>query len=150
MTCPAVSKLGVYQAIQKFAIAIGVLGICTLPPTASAQDVPGWPDELQCRSNPPTSIIRTGWCLSIDRDKGNCVACHMLNVNPWPETLPVSGNIAPPLVAMQPRFPDIEILRRQIADAPALNPDTSMPPYLRHELLDSDEIDRILQFLLTL
>ncbi len=150
MTCPAVRKLDVYQVIRKFAVAIGVLGICTLPSTAPAQDISDWPDELQCRSNPPTSLVKAGWCLSIDRNKGNCVACHMLNVNPWPDTLPVSGNIAPPLVAMQPRFPDIEVLRRQIADASALNQDTSMPPYLRHELLDTDEIDRIVQFLLTL
>ncbi len=142
--------LGVYQVFRKVAAVIGVLGIGTLPASAAAQDVAVWPDELQCRSIPPTNMIKAGWCLSIDRDKGNCIACHLLNVNPWPETLPVSGNIAPPLVAMQPRFPDIEVLRRQIADAPALNPDTSMPPYLRHELLDAEEIDRILKFLLTL
>ena len=150
MPYPAVGKLGVYQVIRKFAAAIGVLGICTLPATATAQEISDWPDELQCRSNPPTSLIKAGWCLSIDRNKGNCVACHMLNINPWPKTLPISGNIAPPLVAMQPRFPDIEVLRRQVADAPALQPDTTMPPYLRHELLDAEEIERVLQFLLTL
>lgn len=145
-----ITKFGFYQVVKTVAIAICVYGLCAMSLPTAAQEVPDWPDEFQCREDPPTDAVRAGWCLSIDRNRGNCVACHMLNVDPWPETLPIAGNIAPPLVAMQARFADLEALRLQIADAPALNPDTSMPPYLRHELLDADDIDRILQFLLTL
>ena len=125
------------------------LGCMLQSPEAVAQ-VMDWPDEQSCRTDPPVDDVMTGWCLSIDREKGNCVACHTFNVNPWPQNIPVAGNIAPPLVAMQPRFPDLELLRNQVADAPTINPRTTMPPYLRHELLNSDEIEKILQFLLTL
>ena len=119
------------------------------PGVATAQGS-SWPDESFCRSSPPVDAVIKGWCLSIDREKGNCIACHTFNINPWPASTPVAGNIAPPLVAMQPRFPDIEALRQQVGDAPALNPNTVMPPYLRHELLNDAEIEQILQFLLTL
>ncbi len=119
-------------------------------PTEAQTNANQWPDEATCRELPPENEIVRGWCLAIDRDKGNCIACHTFNVTPWPKSLPVAGNIAPPLVAMEPRFPDIGQLRRQVADAPALNPRTTMPPYLRHELLTEAEIERILQFLLTL
>ena len=116
----------------------------------SAQEKTAWPDEAECRENPPTEELVRGWCIAIDRDKGNCLACHTLNIKPWPATLPLAGNIAPPLVAMAPRFPDTEALREQIADAPAFNPNTTMPPYQKHGLLTEAEIDRILQFILSL
>ena len=117
---------------------------------ASAQPEGRWPDESACRGNPPLDELTRGWCLVIDRNKGNCLACHTINIKPWPKGLPVAGNIAPPLVAMQPRFPDIEALRNQIADARATNPNTVMPPYQRHGLLTDSEIDRILRFILSL
>ena len=113
-----------------------------------------WPDEAQCRevlaSNADQPDILRGWCLSITKTKGNCLACHVLNVSPWPDTLPAAGNIAPPLVAMTPRFPDIAALRSQIEDASAANPHTSMPPYIRHGILTQEELDLIMQFLLSI
>ena len=117
---------------------------------AFAQSEDQWPDETECRDNPPIGELIQGWCLTIDREKGNCLACHTLNIKPWPATLPVAGNIAPPLVAMGRRFPDPEVLRKQIADAPALNPNTTMPPYRAHSILTESEIEMILQFVLSL
>ena len=132
-------------------VAILCLTIQWLPVgVASAQTERQWPDETECRENPPVGEPTGGWCLTIDRDKGNCLACHTMNIKPWPPTLPVAGNIAPPLVAMGPRFPDIEALREQIANAPALNPNTTMPPYREHGILTESEIDRILRFVLSL
>ncbi len=140
-------RIGVVKGF--FSVLVVCLG-CLLQPSGAIAQVADWPDESTCRNNPPLDDVKKGWCLSIDREKGNCIACHTFNINPWPRDVPVAGNIAPPLVAMQPRFPDLEALRKQVADAPAVNPRTTMPPYLRHELLNADEIGRILQFLLTL
>ncbi len=137
----------VYPPFRKF--AIGCM-LCSLSLWAGAQTTADWPDEDACLHTPPSDQRIQGWCLTILRTKGNCVACHTVNIRPWPDTLPDAGNIAPPLVAIQPRFPDLAALRLQIADAPALNPGTSMPPYERHELLSAAEIDQILAFLLTL
>ena len=109
-----------------------------------------WPDEASCRQNMPVDKITQGWCLSIDRAKGNCIACHTFNIAPWPPGLPVAGNIAPPLVAMQPRFPEQALLKKQIENASAVNPNSTMPPYLNHDILTAAEIDLIVEFLLSI
>ena len=61
-----------------------------------------------------------------------------------------TGNIGPPLLAMIARFPEAESLRKQIWDATIRNPDTRMPPFGRHGILSSKEIDLIVQYLYTL
>jgi sulfur-oxidizing protein SoxX len=38
-------------------------------------------------------------------------------------------------------------LRQSIADPTRANPDTVMPPFGRHRLLDAAEIDRLVEFL---
>lgn len=141
--------------IQLFILPVMlVLPVLSAAQNSSAAASQRWPDEQQCRENPEAgtedNALTRGWCLAIDRNQGNCIACHTLNVSPWPQSLPVAGNIAPPLVAMQPRFPDLQALRKQIEDAPALNPHSTMPPYLRHELLSEEEIDQLITFLMTL
>ena len=62
----------------------------------------------------------------------------------------IPGNIAPPLVSMTQRFPDKAKLRTQVWDATVANPNTSMPPFGRHKILSEDEIDKVVEFLLTL
>ncbi|MDP6166651.1 MAG: c-type cytochrome, partial [Gammaproteobacteria bacterium] len=57
--------------------------------------------------------IAKGKSLFMNKKKGNCIACHMIN-DP-DANLP--GMQGPPIVAMQARFPDINILRAQIWDA---------------------------------
>ena len=85
-----------------------------------------------------------GKMLAMKRSKGNCLACHAIADGELP------GNIGPPLLAMKARFPDAEVLRKQIWDATASNPDTRMPPFGRHGILSRDEIDLIVEYLYTL
>lgn len=88
-----------------------------------------------------------GWCIAIDRRRGNCIACHTFNISPWPDNLAVAGNIAPPLVAMAARFPDKSQLKTIIEDASAFNANTTMPPYLKHGILSPDDIELLVDFL---
>ena len=82
--------------------------------------------------------------LVMQRSKGNCLACHAIADGELP------GNIGPPLFAMKARFPDAEVLRKQIWDATVSNPDSRMPPFGRHGILSEEEIDLIVMYLYTL
>lgn len=108
------------------------------------------PNESECRASQGHDEVTSGWCLVIDRRIGNCLACHVIFADPWPEDLPAGGNVAPPLVEMQQRFPDIAVLRAQIWDATVANPNSTMPPFGRHEILTEEEIDLVVKFLLTI
>lgn len=90
------------------------------------------------------SVIEQGKKIAFDRKKGNCLACHQIEGG----TLP--GNIGPPLVAMQGRFPDKNKLRAQISDARTNNPNTIMPPFGAHEILSKSEIDKVVEFIYSL
>ena len=96
------------------------------------------------KASPPQDPLIQGGCIAIDQKKGNCLACHRIEGGNIP------GNLAPPLVAMQQRFPDKAKLRAQVWDATVANPKTSMPPFGRHKLLSEEEIDKLVEFLLTL
>lgn len=85
-----------------------------------------------------------GKAVAVDRKLGNCLACHAMGDG----TLP--GNIGPPLVAMQARFPDKAKLRAQIWDATVANPNTIMPPFGRHRMLSEEQIDQITEYIYTL
>lgn len=88
--------------------------------------------------------IEQGKELSFSRPKGNCLACHMIIGGASP------GNIAPPLVAMQSRFPDKQVLKEQIWDASQKNPDTAMPLFGRHEVLTEAELDKVVDYIYSL
>jgi sulfur-oxidizing protein SoxX len=88
--------------------------------------------------------IMKGKEAAADRRKGNCLACHMVGDGASP------GDIGPPLIAMQARFPDRAKLRAQIWDAEASNPSTRMPPFGKHKALSEAEIDAIVDYLYTL
>ncbi|MGD2137716.1 MAG: sulfur oxidation c-type cytochrome SoxX [Gammaproteobacteria bacterium] len=90
------------------------------------------------------SVLEKGKAVAFDRKKGNCLACHAIDDG----TLP--GNIGPPLVSMQLRYPDKEKLREQIWDATVKNPNTIMPPFGRHNMLSEEEIDWITEYIYTL
>ena len=79
--------------------------------------------------------------LSFAPDKGNCLACNVI----------AGGrqmvDVGPPLVGMRDRYPDRARLRAQIWDATRFNPDTLMPPFGRHRILNGEEIDLIVDFL---
>ena len=118
--------------------------------TGSGADLP---DQTQCRQlweqqlNVKTEI--QGWCLLIDENRGNCLTCHHLNIPYDASVLAASGNIGPVLESMQEKFQDRRALRDQIFDASTNNPDTVMPLYGKHQILNSREIDQIVKFLMT-
>ena len=88
--------------------------------------------------------IKLGKEVAVDRKKGNCLACHMMGDGVSP------GDLGPPLIAMQARFPDRAKLRAQIWDAQVANPGTRMPPFGKHQALSEKEIDAIVDYLYTL
>ena len=88
--------------------------------------------------------IAAGKVLAFDRNVGNCLSCHMIPEGELP------GNVGPPLIQMKLRFPDRAVLRAQIWDAAIRNPNTVMPPYGRHGILTEAEIDRVVDFVLTI
>ena len=75
---------------------------------------------------------------------GNCLACHAIAGGESP------GTMGPPLVAIKPRFPDRERLRRQVYDSTEFNPISAMPPFGKHGILTEEEIELVLDFLYTL
>jgi sulfur-oxidizing protein SoxX len=85
--------------------------------------------------------------IAQDVSKGNCLACHAI---PSDVNAVTSANIGPPLVGIRARFPDRNQLRRQVWDAGLTNPDTVMPPFGKHQILTTEEIDLIIDYLYTL
>jgi sulfur-oxidizing protein SoxX len=98
-----------------------------------------------CNSLAETATnIEVGKTLAFDRDKGNCLACHAIEDGELP------GNVAPPLLAMQQRFPLRADLVAQIWDAGGRNPRTTMPPFGRHRILSDEEVEAIVSYLYSL
>lgn len=123
-----------------------LLGALVATPTLAQKHTAGaLPDAKVCKDkeNPPKDAVTQGACVILERTKGNCMACHAIAGT-------THGNIAPPLVAMKQRFPDKAKLRAQIDNARSVNPKSIMPPYGPHEILTKDEIDKVVEFVLTL
>jgi sulfur-oxidizing protein SoxX len=120
-----------------------LLGSLLTAPVAGAQG--SAPSAKVCgdKENPPKDVVTQGGCAAVERTKGNCQACHIISGI-------ASGNVAPPLFAMKARFPDKTKLRDQVWDASKANPRTVMPPFGRHGILSEDEIDKVVEWLLTL
>lgn len=120
-----------------------LLGSLLTAPVSLAQGTAPSSSVCNDKDNPPTELVVQGGCVAIDRRKGNCFACHAIaGIG--------SGNIAPPLVSMKERFPDKAKLRAQVWDSTVANPNSSMPPFGRHSIMSEDEIDKVVEFLLTL
>lgn len=90
-----------------------------------------------------TAASARGRELAFARDKGNCLACHVIAGGTQ------MGDIGPPLVAIAERFPDRRRLRDQVWDAGQFNEQSLMPPFGRHEILSEQEIDAVVEFLYT-
>ena len=123
-------------------------GNLAMMPAASAGDA--LPTDKQCSKSKPEDALTKGWCVMINRKKGNCLACHDIVTKRFPADFPAAGNIAPPLVSMKARFPDKAKLRAQIWDATVANPNTSMIPFGRHKVISDKDIDNIIEFLYTI
>jgi sulfur-oxidizing protein SoxX len=132
-----------------FLTALGAVALLTggmaIAPEASA--VGEMPSKKVCKSKPKDPVV-AGGCIATDRKKGNCMACHQFKG--LENTRLQAGNIAPPLVAMKSRFPDKKKLRAQIWDATVNNPQTTMPPFGRHNILSEKDIDLITEWAHTL
>jgi sulfur-oxidizing protein SoxX len=80
----------------------------------------------------------------VQRNKGNCIACHQL-----PEGVsPVSrADLGPRLAGARMRELGRAKLRELLQDPTRANPDTVMPPFGRHRILEPAEIDRVVEYL---
>jgi sulfur-oxidizing protein SoxX len=123
-------------------------GSLALMPAAVAADA--LPTDKECGKLEKPDAATKGWCVMINRKKGNCLACHDVVTKKWPAGLPAAGNIGPPLVSMKARFPDKAKLRAQIWDPTTINPNSSMLPFGRHKVLTEGQIDDIVTFLYTI
>ena len=88
--------------------------------------------------------IAAGKAIAENRRKGNCLACHMMGDGQLP------GNVGPPMIAMKARFPDRDVLAKQIWDATAKNPYSVMPPFGSHGILTHKEIQLVVDYLYSL
>jgi sulfur-oxidizing protein SoxX len=97
--------------------------------------------------SPPVALAQgqaaAGEALAFDRSKGNCLTCHEIKGGDSP------GNIGPPLVDMQKRFPNRAELVAIIGDETKRNPLTVMPPFGRNLILTEQEINAVVDFLYT-
>jgi L-cysteine S-thiosulfotransferase len=78
------------------------------------------------------------------RDKGHCIACHQLPAGAGPET---RADLGPKLEGARMRELGKPELRNAINDPMVANPETVMPPYGRHRVLEPAEIERLVEFL---
>jgi sulfur-oxidizing protein SoxX len=77
-------------------------------------------------------------------DKGNCIACHQVPEGAGPAT---RSDLGPRLQGPRMRELGRARLRTILVDPTAANPDTVMPPYGKHRILDPAEIDRLVEYL---
>jgi L-cysteine S-thiosulfotransferase len=98
---------------------------------------------LSCASNAkvPEQTNNPGKQIAFSRDKGNCLACHVIEDGEFP------GNIGPELKTPSARFKSKQQLREQIWDATQFNPETSMPPFGKNKILTETEIDQVVDYL---
>jgi len=104
----------------------------------------GWTSIQAATGEADPAALERGKAIAFDRNAGNCLSCHMMDDGELP------GNSGPPLIQMQVRFPDREVLRQQIWDAAVRNPQTVMPPYGRNLVLSEEEIDLVVDYVLSL
>ena len=93
------------------------------------------------------SSIDRGRHLAHDHFKGNCLACHQM---PNDINAKSKANIAPTLIDIKIKYPDRNKLFDRIYDPSSINPNTIMPPYGKNEILSTQEISDIIDYLYTL
>ena len=89
-------------------------------------------------------ILARGKEIAFDPVKGNCLACHQIDDGESP------GDLGPPLVAIEARYPDKQVLRKHLWDPMEFNPGTRMPPFGRHRILSEGELDLLVEYIYTL
>jgi sulfur-oxidizing protein SoxX len=80
----------------------------------------------------------------LQREKGHCIACHQVPEGSGPAT---RADLGPRLTGARMRELGRAKLRELIEDPARANPDTVMPPFGRHRILEAGEITRIVEYL---
>ena len=99
---------------------------------------------LACGIAPSTQAQVPARDLFVRADKGHCGACHQLPEGAAPAT---RASVGPRLEGNRMRALGKPALRQAIVDPTVANPETLMPPFGRHRILDAAEIDRLVEFL---
>ena len=76
--------------------------------------------------------------------KGHCIACHQVPEGAGPAT---RADLGPRLEGERMRALGRVRLREIIEDPTRTNPQTLMPPYGRHRILEASEIERLVEYL---
>ncbi|MFV1997569.1 MAG: sulfur oxidation c-type cytochrome SoxX [Acidiferrobacterales bacterium] len=132
------------------ATAVLIIGLALSPAVYAGIGSKGeMPGKKECGAavKAGTNRVLIGGCIATDRKGGNCAACHY--VKGIEKTRVQAGNIGPALAAIKVRF-SREQVRARVYDATKINPATSMPPFGRHKILSSKEIDLVVDWLMTL
>lgn len=108
--------------MRGLAVFLGALA-CSLAPPAAAQQ-------------PPEAFTQAR--------KGHCAACHQLPAGVGPGS---RSDLGPKLEGERMRALGKARLRELLDDPATANPDTVMPPFGRHRILDAKEIDALVEFL---
>ena len=77
-------------------------------------------------------------------DKGHCIACHQLPEGAGPAT---RADIGPALTGTRMRELGKARLREILEDPTRANPETLMPPFGRHRILEPAEITSLVEYL---
>ena len=85
--------------------------------------------------------------LFVRPDKGYCIACHAVPPSAGPVT---RSNVGPALTGSRMRELGSAGLHELLRDPTRANPDTVMPPFGKHRILEEREIDRVTEYLLAL
>ena len=100
--------------------------------------------SLPSRKQHKQQSLAAGKQLSFQSDKGNCLACHIIEDGEDP------GNIGPALVDIQARFATKLQLKAIIWDATQFNSETSMPPFGKNKILSVEELELVVDYIWTL
>jgi sulfur-oxidizing protein SoxX len=93
---------------------------------------------------PQESSLARGKKIAVTFELGNCLACHIIADGDSP------GNIGPELKSLPTRFKDKAQLREFIWDASVFNPNTSMPPFGKNQILTNEDIEQLVDYLWSL
>ena len=88
-------------------------------------------------------LAAKGKKIATNRKKGNCFTCHEY------KGVHLAGNIGPSLTGVSKRLSRKKIYD-QIWDSTKLNPNSSMIPFGKYEVLSDKEINALTEWVLTL
>lgn len=90
-----------------------------------------------------SDLAAQGKKIAENRKKGNCFTCHEY------KGAHLAGNMGPSLNGISKRLSRQQIYN-QIFDSTKANPNTTMPPFGKHEVLSKKEINAITEWVLSL